>query len=71
MKDKEIKKCLVCAFSLNHKFKECASPVCECNCLSEIRGKVPLNFNEYPQWFRIVSRKDAQRFSRAHTKKGI
>jgi hypothetical protein len=70
MSDKEVKKCLVCSMFTVHKFKDCCSTNCECNCLQEIRGEVPLPIEECPRWFRVVTRKDAQRFHRIHSKKG-
>jgi len=66
----EVKKCLVCSMSTTHKFKDCSSSICECGCLYEIRGEEPLPFEEWPAWFRIVSRKDAQRFTKIHSKRG-
>jgi hypothetical protein len=69
--DKEIKKCLVCAMGTAHRFKDCYSWDCECLCLDEIRGEVPLPLTEWPKWFRIIPRKATKRFNRAHTKKGV
>lgn len=66
----EIKKCLTCAMSANHRFRDCADADCECNCLNEIHGETPLPFDEWPDWFRLVSRKDAERFNKIHLKKG-
>jgi hypothetical protein len=66
----EIRKCLVCAMGSEHRFKDCANPACDCICIEEIRGEEPLDFNEYPKWFQLVSRKDAQRFTKIHVKKG-
>jgi hypothetical protein len=71
MLDKQVKKCLVCALGAAHKFKDCYSPNCECGCLQEIRGEVPLPLEEWPAWFRFIPRKATKRFDRAHTKKGI
>jgi len=66
----EVKKCLVCAMSTNHRFRECDSINCECLCLEEIHGSVPLAFDDYPRWFRVVTRKEAERFTKIHSKKG-
>lgn len=62
-------KCLSCSMLATHKFKDCESTVCECNCLSEIRGEVPLKKSEYPKWFRLVTRQDTKQFKKT-TKKG-
>jgi len=69
--DKEIKKCLVCSMGTAHRFRDCFSPDCECNCLNEIRNEQPLPFEEWPEWFRLIPRKATKRFDRAHTKKGF
>ena len=69
--DKEVKKCLVCAIATTHKFKNCHSPDCQCNCISEIRGEVPLPLENWPKWFRIVTRKDTLKFTKMHNKKGV
>lgn len=66
----QVKKCLVCRFVVPHKFKDCFSPQCECNCLSEIRGEMPLPFEECPKWFRCIPLKSTRKFNRAHTKEG-
>lgn len=66
----EIRKCLVCAMGTQHKFKDCANQACDCVCIEEIRGEEALPFDEFPQWFRLISRKDTKRFDRAHTKRG-
>jgi hypothetical protein len=66
----EVKKCLVCAMSLEHNFRDCFSQECECGCLEEIRGKIPLTLDQMPRWFRNIPLKAVKKFNRAHTKKG-
>jgi hypothetical protein len=61
MFDKEVKKCFICAMTATHRFKDCVSVHCECNCLQEIRGEVPLAFCDYPKWFRVIPRKIMKR----------
>jgi hypothetical protein len=52
---------MVCAMGTQHKFRDCDSPNCECNCLQEIRGPLPLSFEEYPEWFRLIPRQIKKR----------